>query len=185
MVGADLFPRQTHDGFYVGAAGEQVGSHCVFKDIASGFQQSHIPRQGRRIAGNINDPPGRDLRQRFDGIGIQALSGGIDDGYINANTLFRQRQRCFTGIAAEKFCIFNAVALCIVFGIGYRLGDHLHANDLACSGCHRQSDGADTAVKIQNGVSFRDACQLDGGLVQPLGLMMVDLIERPGGKAEG
>ena len=79
-----------------------------------------------------------------------------DDDHIGLDALAFQLQCCLTGIAAEKFRIFDAIALCVIPGVLHSLGDHFHADDLAGCGGHSQRDGADTAVKIQNRIVLGD-----------------------------
>ncbi len=102
----------------------------------------------------------------------------------SSSALAFQLQRRLAGIAAEKFRIVDAVAPGVVPGILHRLGNHLHADDPSGSSCHGQGDGAHAAVQIQHRVRLGNACQGDGGLIQPLGLVVVDLVERPGGQPE-
>ena len=130
----------------MGAAGEQVGSHGIFQGVAPLLQQRHIPGQRGGVAGNIHDAPGRKTAQGFNGIGIQALSGRIYHHHIGFDSLLFQLQSRLTGITAEKFRIFDAVALGIFLCIGHRLGNDLHTDDLSGSTGHGQSDGSHTAV---------------------------------------
>ena len=67
---ADLFPHQTTDTFHMGAPGEQIRSHGIFHPIAPLLQQRHIPAQGGRVTGDVDDAPGCHPVEGFDGIGI-------------------------------------------------------------------------------------------------------------------
>ena len=162
------------------APGEEVCGYGVFHGVAPFLQQSHIPGQGGRVAGYIHDPPGSEPVQSFDGVGVQALSGRVDHHHIRVDALLFQRQSRFAGVTAEKFRVLNAVAPGVVPGVLHRLGDHFDANDLARGPGHGQGDGTYTAVKIQHRVVFGDLRLGDGGLVQPLGLVVIDLVEGPG-----
>ena len=152
--------------------------------VATLLQQRHIPGEGGRVAGNIHDPTGREPGQSFDGIGVQTLPGRIYHHHIGFDPLLFQLQGGLACVTAEKLRVFDAVALCVVPGILHRLGYHLHADDLARGGCHGQGNGADAAVKIQHRIVLGDAGLLDGAAVQPLGLVMIHLVKRPGRQAE-
>ena len=49
---------QGDDGFYRAAAGEKVGGQGILQAETAFFQQGHIPGQGGRVAGNIDDATG-------------------------------------------------------------------------------------------------------------------------------
>ena len=129
------------------ATGEQISGHGVFDAVATLFQQGHIPGQGGRIAGNIDDAPGCKPVERFDGIGIQALSGRVHHHNICLGALLFQLQRRLACVAAEKFRVFDAVALGVVPGILHCRFDHLYADHLPCGFCHSQGDGSYAAVQ--------------------------------------
>ncbi len=167
------------------ASREQIRGEGVFQNITPFLQQRHVPGKGRRVAGHIDDAPGREAVQGLDGVGVEALPGRIHDDHVGFYALALQFQCRRACVAAEKFRVFNAVALGVVFRILHRLGDHLHADDLSGGGGHGQGDGANAAVEVQNGVVLGDLRLLDGGLIEPLGLMVVHLIEGPGGQPEG
>ena len=95
-----------------------------------------------------------------------------------------QFQGGFARIPAEKFRIFNAVALGVGFGILYRLLHYLHADHLAGGLGHTQGDGSNTAVQVQNQVLCGDFCLGNSGFIEPLCLVVIDLVERPGGQTE-
>ena len=164
----------------MGAAGEKVGGLGALEGIASLGQQRHIPGQGGRVAGHIHDSPGGKPNQRLDGIGIQTLPRGVHHYHVRLHALLFQRQRRLARIAAEKFRIFDAVAPGVLPGIRHGLLHHLHTDDFACRGGHGQRDGANTAIKIQHRVGFGDLRLLNGGLIQSLGLVVVDLVKRSG-----
>ena len=149
------------------------------------LQQSYIPGKGRRVAGNIDDAPGIHPVHGLDGIGTQPLPGWVNHHHIRADTLLFQLQGGGSGIGAEKFRVFNAVAPGVVPGILHRLLDYLHPDDPSGGGCHGKGDGAHAAVQIQHQILLRNSGKVDGGLIQPLCLMVVYLIEAPGGQPEG
>ena len=72
----------------------------------------------------------------------------------------------------------------VVPGVLHGLGNDLHTDNLSGGGGHSQRDGAYAAVQVEDGVLLRNTCQRNGGFVEPLGLMVVHLIERPGGQPE-
>ena len=169
----------------MGAPGEEVRCHGILDAVAPLFQEGDVTAQGGRVAGDIDDPSGGEPGEGLDGIGIQALPGRVHDHHIRLHALFFQFQGRLARVAAEKFRVFDAVALCVVFGILNGLGDYLHADDLSGGGGHGERDGAHAAVEVQHRIFLRDLRLGDGGLIEPLGLMMVHLIERPGGEPEG
>ena len=166
------------------ATGEEICRQGVFQHVATLFQQGHVTGQGGGVAGNVDDAPGGESGQGFDGVGVEALPGRIHHHHVGLDALLFQSQSRLAGVAAEKFGVFNAVALGVVLCVLHSLGDHLHADDLAGGGSHSQGDGAHAAVQIQNGVVSGDLCLGDGGLIEPLGLMVVHLIEGPGAQTE-
>ena len=95
-----------------------------------------------------------------------------------------QLQRRLTGVAAEKFRVRDAVPRRVVLRVLHRLRDDLYADDLPRRASHGQRDGADAAVQVQHRVGLGDLRLRDRHLVQPLRLMVVHLIKRPGGQAE-
>ena len=140
----------------MGAAREKICSGGIFQPISLFLQQGQVAAQGGRIAGNIDDPAGGHFVQRFDGVGVEALSGRIHDDNIRDNTLGFQLQRCLARITAEKLRIFNAVTLCIVLSIRNCLLHHFHTDHLAGCFCHGKGDGAYTAVQIQHQIILGD-----------------------------
>ena len=168
----------------MGAAGEEVCGKGVLECVAALFQQRHISGQSSRVAGNIDDPPGGEAGKGFDCVTVQSLSGRVYHDHIRFDALGFQLQGSLACVAAEKFGVFDAVAFGIVPGILHRLGNHLHTDDLARGLCHAQRNGTYAAVKIQHRVVFRDLRLADGGFVEPLCLVVVDLVEGSGGKPE-
>ena len=152
----------------MGASWKQVGCHGVLQGVAPLFQQCHIPGQRGRVAGNIDDAPGGEPGEGFDGVGIQALPGRVHHHHICLDALGFQLQRRRAGVTAVKFRVFDAVSLGVVLCVLHGLGDHLDADDLAGGSGHGQGDGAHAAVQIQNGVVFRNAGPRDGGVIQAL-----------------
>ena len=181
----DLFPTQTNNALHMGAAGEEVGGHGVLQPIATLLQQRHIPGQGGRVAGDVDDSSGCHFGQGFDGVGVQALPGRVNHHHIGDDALLFQFQSRLACVAAEKFRVFDAVSPGIFLGIQHCLLHHLHADDLAGGFCHAQRDGAHTAVQVQHQVIFGNLRLGNGGFVEPLGLVVVHLVERPGRQAEG
>ena len=136
----------------MGAPGEQVERLRVLELKALFLQQGHIPGQGGRVAGDVDQPSGGEAGDGFDGIGVEALPGRIHHHHIGLDTLLFQLQGGGTGIGAEELGIFDAVALGVVLRILDGLGDDLHTDDLARGPAHGQSDGAHAAVEVQDGV---------------------------------
>ena len=117
-------------------------------------------------------------------IGIETLSRRIHHHHIRTDALLFQLQRRLSRVAAEKFRIVNTVALGVLPGIHHCLLHHLHANDLAGGFGHSKGDCAHAAVQIQHQIVFGNLRLGDGGLIQPLGLMVIDLIKGAGGQPE-
>ncbi len=168
----------------MGASGEQVCGLSGNKAEPPFFQQCHIPGQGCRVTGDVDQAAGGHAVNCLDGIGVQTLSRRVHGDDIRADALLFQLQGGLARIAAEKLRVMDAVASGVVPGIGHRLLDDLHADDLARRAGHGQGDGAHAAVQVQNRVVFRDASLLNGGFIQPLGLMVVHLIKGSGGQTE-
>ena len=166
------------------ASGEQVCGLSGNKAEPPFFQQCHIPGQGCRVAGDVDQTAGGHAVNCLDGIGVQALSRRVHGDDIRVNPLLFQLQSGLACIAAEKLRVMDAVASGVVPGIGHRLLDDLHADDLARGAGHGQGDGAPAAVEVQHQIIPGDGGLFDGSLVQPLGLMVVHLVERAGGQAE-
>ena len=120
----------------------------------------------------------------LDGVLAQALSWGVYGDDVRADALFLQAQGGLSCIGAEEFGVFDAVAAGVVFGVFNGLGHYLHAQDLSGLSGHGQGDGTHAAVEVQDQVVLGDVCQGDGGFVEPLGLVVVHLVERPGGEPE-
>ena len=70
QLATDLFPHHTTDTFHMSASGEQIRCHGIFHPIAPLLQQRHIPAQGGRVTGDVDDAPGCHPVEGFDGIGI-------------------------------------------------------------------------------------------------------------------
>ena len=154
------------------------------QDIAACLQRRHVPGKGRRVTGDVDDAAGGEAGEGFNGVGIETLARGIDDHHVRPDALAFQLQSGLTCITAEKFRVFDAVSPGIVSGILHRLRDYLHTDDLPRGGSHGKGDGAHAAVQIQNRVRFCDLRLRDGGFIEPLGLMVVYLIEGAGGETE-
>ena len=168
----------------MGAPGEEIRGGGVKDGIAPRFQQRHIPGQGGRVAGYIHDPPGGEAGECLDGIGIQALPGRVDYNNICLDALTFQLQSRLARVTAEELRVLNAVAHCVVLGILDGLGNDLYADDLAGALCHGQGDSTHAAVQIQHRILLGDAGLGNGGLIQPLGLVVILLVEGTGGQAE-
>ena len=169
----------------MGAAGEQIKGLCTLQLEALLLQQGNIPGQGGGVAGDVDQSSGGEAGDGFDGIGVQALAGRVHHHHIGLDALFFQLQGGGTGVGAEKFGVFDAVSLGVVLGILHGQGDDLHADELARSAGHGQGNGAHTTVEVENGVLFGDPGGFDGGGVELLGLVVVDLVEGSGAETEG
>ena len=148
------------------------------------FQEGNVTGQGGGVAGDVDQAAGGHAADGFDGVGVQALAGRVHGDDVRADALLFQLQGGLACVAAEEFRVFDAVASGVVPGILHGLGNHLHPNDLAGGGGHGQGDGAHTAVEVQHQILFGDARQVDGSLVEALGLVVVHLVEGAGGQAE-
>ena len=137
----DLTLGKQDNRLNMGAPGEQVGGGGIGYLVAPLLQQRHIPCQGGRVAGYIHNPPGGEAGQRFNGVGIQALSGRVNDNYIGLDALLFQLQGSLAGITAEKFRVLDAIALCVFLCVLDRLGNDLHTKDLSGASC-RVRDGS-------------------------------------------
>ena len=151
---------------------------------AAGFQQGDVSCQGGGVAADVDQALGGHAGDGFDGVGVQALAGGIHGDHVRADARFLQAQGGLSGVGAEEFGVFNAVAPGVVPGVLHRLGDDLHPQHLSGRGGHGQGDGAHAAVQIQHQVVLCDAGQGNGGPVEPLGLVVVHLVKGAGGQAE-
>ena len=179
-----LFPQEKDYCLHMAAPGEQICCHHLFHPEALVFQEGGVPGQGGGVAGDVDQAFGGHLGDGLDGILAQALSWGVYGDDVRADALFLQAQGGLSCVGAEEFCVFDAVAPGIVFGVLNGLGDHLHAQNLSGLSGHGQGDGTHAAVEIQHQVLFGDVSQGDGGFVKPLGLVVVHLVERPGGEPE-
>ena len=64
----------------MGASWEQIGGRGVQQAVAPLFQQRHIPGQGGRVAGHIDDSPGSEPVQCLDGFGQLFAGFGVGKG---------------------------------------------------------------------------------------------------------
>ena len=161
----------------MGASGEQIGGGGGLEGVAPFLQQCHVPGKGRRVAGDIDNPPGSHPGQSLDGVGVQPLPGRVNHRHVRVHPLRFQRQRRLACVAAEEFRVCDAVSPGVVLGVLHRLGDDLHADDLPRRPGHGQGNGSHPAVQIENRVGFRDSGLRNGGFVEPLSLVVVHLVE--------
>ena len=68
---------QQADGLHMVGPGEEVSRLGLLQVVAPLVQELHIPGQGGRVAGNIDDAVGCHVTQGFDGGLVQTLSGRI------------------------------------------------------------------------------------------------------------
>ena len=164
----------------MGAAGEEVKGFGVDGAVAALLQQAEVPGQGGRVAGDVDDAPGRHLCHGLDDVGADALAGRVYDDDIGPRALRRQPHGRLARVGAEKARVFDAVALRVLLSVGNGRLNDLHADGRTGLPGQTERDGAGAAVEVQHRLRPVELRQLQGAAVEPLRLVAVHLIEGPG-----
>ena len=145
-------------------------------------QQRDVAREGRRIAGDVDDLVGGGGKQRVDDLFVAALARRVehDDG---RGVLRRERgdfARQHLGAIAANVAHLALVAVHRGQGVrvGDRLGDDLDADDAACVLCEDVGQHARAAVCVDDGrIIERRRLECRGG-IDEVAHLVVDLHER-------
>ena len=180
----------------------------VGQGVALFAQELHVPGQGGGVAGDVDDPGRGHGHHGVDDLRGQALSRRVhhDDVHASCSVILSAGKDPFfffscwlpaaaccprsealgglAGVGAEEFHVFHAVPGGVFPGVLDGLGDDLHADDLSRPPGQGQGDGAGAAVEVQHRLGPVQLCQLHGLFIEPLGLIVVHLIERAGGEPE-
>ena len=168
----------------MGTFGEHVEGLCGGQFVALFLEAFGVAGQGGGIAGDVDDSVRGHFRHGVDHFLVQTFPGRIHHNDIGADAGFGEVFCGLGGVGAEEFRVFHLVSLGVLLGVLDGLGDDLHADHLPGGFGQDQGDGACAAVQVQNRLLARQARLLDGGLVELLGLVVVHLVEGPGGEAE-
>lgn len=143
-----------------------------------GGEEVEVAGEGGGVAGYVDHAGGRHGLDGGDDIGGQTLSWGVYNDDVGADAGGCKLLCGLAGVGTEKFGVCDVVALGIFFGIGNRRRNHLHADHFTGLARQTQCDRAGSAIQIQRNFVGSKIGIPQGNLIQPLGLGMVDLIER-------
>ena len=152
--------------------------------VALFAEQLHVPRQSRRVAGDVDHPVRRHFRHGVDDVPAQALARRVQHDHVGPGPFRRQGFGGFSRVGAEKPGVFDAVAAGIVLRVPDGRLHQLHTNDGFCLPRKAQGDGAGTAVEVQNRFRAVKSGGGEGFAVEHLRLVAVDLIKGAGRDAE-
>ena len=169
----------------MGAAGEQVEGVGFSGRIALFAKSCNVSCQRGGVAGDVDDAAGGHLGHGLDHVFAHALSRRVDDDDVGPDAFLREALRGLAGVGAEEFGVCDMVCLCVFLRILNRGVHDLHAVDLFDVPGKTECDRAAAAVKIQRSLRLGESGKFDGFFIEPLGLVVVDLIKRRRGEAEG
>ena len=184
ILRVDLALGKQDNRLHMGASWEQICRLGGFQGEAPLLQQGHVPGQCGGVTGDVDQAFGGHAGDGFNGVGIQALPGRVHGDHIRADALLLQPESSLARVAAEEFRVFDAVAFGVVPGILHRLLHYLHTDDLPGRGGHGQGDGAHAAIQVKHQILLGNGRLVNGSLVEPLGLVVVHLVEGPGRQPE-
>lgn len=148
-------------------------------------KQLHIPGQGRRITGDVDDTLRRHRCRCGDHLRAEPLAGRVHAYHVRAQAPGGEVRRGRRRVAAEKLHISDAVAFCVFFGIGNGLRHDLRADDPRRPPGHHLGDGARAAVQVQHRLVPSQSREVRSGIVQHLRHVMVHLIKGRHAQPEG
>ena len=164
---------------------EQVHPHRFLSPIPQLGEPLQVPRQGGRVAGDVDHTAGRHGADGVDDVGRQPLPRRVHAHHVRADAPLFQVGGGFAGVGADKFHVAHAVLLGVGPGVLDGRRHDLRADDLFRPLCHHQTDGARAAVQVHHRLVARQSGELQGTVVQHLRLVSVDLEEGGDGQLEG
>lgn len=168
----------------MGAAREEVKRLRVLQLPAARAEQRDVAGKRRGVAGDVDKALRRHTLNGVNDVGSDALSRRVDNDHIGADALLREHLCRLTCIGAEEARVCDAVAAGIFLCVGDGGGDDLNADGLLCAFGGAERDRAGAAVEIEHGLRAVELCRRECGIVEPFGLIAVDLIERGGRNAK-
>ena len=169
----------------MGCAGEEVGRLGGLEGVAPLGEQLHVPGQGGRVAGDVDQAAGGHVGDGLDDRQGQALPGRVHGDDLRAQAPGGQGLGGFAGVGAEEFRVRDAVAQGVGLGVLDGGGDHLRPDGPGGPAGQVQGDGADAAVEVQHGLPPRQPRQVQDPAVEDLCLVPVHLVKGGHRQAEG
>ena len=176
---------QKYYRLHVGRSGEEVHPLGLHRPVAQLPQPLHVPGQGGRVAGHIDDARRPQPRQDGGHLGAQTLPGRVHADHVGPHPLPGQLVRHRPGVPAEELPVGQAVPPGVFPGVPHGLGDELRPDDPARPPGQGQGDGADAAVQVQHRLRPGEAGEVQGDLIEFLRLGPVDLEEGGHRQPEG
>lgn len=161
----------------MGAAREQVEGLGVTEGVAALGQELHIAGERRGVAGDVNDALRRHAEHGVDDVAVDALARRVNDNGVKPHAAARELLRGLARVGTEKLDVFNAVSRGVFPGVPDGGVHDLHAVGAAGLAGKAERDRARAAVEIEHRFLASEVCKVHGGGIEPLGLIVVDLIE--------
>ena len=134
--------------------------------IAMLTQPLHISCQGGGVAAYVHDAFRLHFNHGFESGGITAFTGWVDNDDVSIDALvFVFLRKDFFCFSHEKFCVGDAIKLCVDFGIRDGLRHNLHTIYFSCFLCQEERNGADPAVEIPDSLISFEVCILQCRLI--------------------
>ena len=168
----------------MGGPGKQIHRLGLDGPVAQLLQPFHIPGQGGRVAGDVDDAVRRHGGQHRRHLRGEPFAGRVHADDLGTHALAGQAGRHLPRVPAEEFRVGDTVAQGVGPGVLDGLGDHLRPDDMPGPAGQAQGDGADAAVQVQHRLLPGEPGEFQRQLVQPLRLIPVDLEEGGNGQAE-
>ena len=148
-------------------------------DIVVFRQRAEVSRECDRAAGDIHDTFRSDDGQRAQELLVSAGAGGIHYHRVESDSLFCTFTEVLSGVAAvERRVPGDPVQLAVLHCVPDRRGVILDTLNRLNTVGSDDSDGAGTAVCVEERVVFRQLCRVYREVVQFLRLHRIYLVER-------
>ena len=164
--------------------GEHVHGPDAADAVAARGQHLQIPRQGLRVAGDVDHPVGGGLQQGLEKALIAAGAGRVEEDHVRPVAVPHHVLHIFPRVPRGEPAVFDAVCPGVCDGVPHRVPVELHADDLSGPAACCDADGADAAVGVQHRLRARQGGKVHRRLIEHLGLHGIDLVEGAGGDAE-
>lgn len=164
--------------------GEHIHRLDGFRAVAVMDEKGEVPRLCFGVAGNINDPAGREHGKGSEKAFVAAGAGRIQEDHVCRFPVFRHGGHEFARIRADEADIFHPVQLCVDARVPHGVCIQLRADHRFCPAACENPDGADAAVSVDHRFLAGEPCQFNRLAVEDFRLNGVDLVKRTGGNTE-
>ena len=156
---------------------KEIKSTRFIDEVTKGSEDFHVASEGSGVTRDVDDVPGSHLGGGLYGDGVETFAGRIDDDHVGVFPLVRKTGGGLGCVRAVEVGIFDTVAGGVFAGILDGFGNDLNAGDMPCLPGECEGDRTRAAAQIKHGLGTGQRGKLKDAGIQPLGLVVVHLIE--------